>query len=437
MYDLEPPAVYIHESVMAQERYRRRVNRVLAALKKPVAPVVYSDAELPDLIQNRGLLQTRGKPMGSLKDIPDPALLFNTFRFDRREQVAERAKAIEKDGFKLGTCRNALLGTGAFHWFDANLATDEHKDDKVCRPCWRIHFQEGCVHKCLYCGFGGLLISMVNVEDFCEHLGTLIERHPWQTTYLLDDDADPPCLEPELGCLGYLMEYFGTLKDRYLIIHTKTWNTAWMRQVKHHGNTIIVWSLSGPTQSRLIEPNTGTTEQRIEAARLAQETGIQIRYKFKPIIPVKTWREEAAYTVRLLFEKTKPDVISLCCFMWMEVEEMKKRLPVDLLDPVYLKAAEESREEVQDTLAKPFPHWVRAEIYDHYLSEIRRYSDVPVSLSTENWKMWGEFSKKLGMTPTNYVCGCGPQSTPGLRKLECHPFKAAVRHDESLSGVVG
>lgn len=51
--------------------------------------------------------------------------------------------------------------------------------------------------------------------------------------------------------------------------------------------------------------------------------------------------------------------------------------------------------------------------------------------------MWGEFGKKLGMTPTNYVCGCGPQSTPGLRKLECHPFKVAVRNDESLSGVVG
>ena len=39
---------------------------------------------------------------------------------------------------------------------------------------------------------------------------------PWQLTYLLEDDADVPCLEPELGCLGPIIEYFGTLQDRYL-----------------------------------------------------------------------------------------------------------------------------------------------------------------------------------------------------------------------------
>jgi len=279
---------------------------------------------------------------------------------------------------------------------------------------------------------------MVNVEEYCKYLGQIIEKHPWQTTYLLDDDADPPGLEPELGCLGYLIEYFGTLKDRYLIIHTKTWNTKWMRNLKHNGNTIIVWSISGPTQSRLIEPKTGTTEERIEAARVAQAAGYQIRYKFKPIIPVRNWRKDAAESVALLFEKTKPDVISLCCFMWMEVEDMKRRLPLDLLDPECLKAAEESKAEVKDTRAKPFPHRVRAEIYDFYLQEIRKHDPkVPVSLSTENFRMWGEFTRKLGMTATNYVCGCGPQSTPGKKKLGCHAFKVAVRNEGAIPGVTG
>jgi spore photoproduct lyase len=279
---------------------------------------------------------------------------------------------------------------------------------------------------------------MVNVEDYCRHLAHIIEKHPWQTTYLLDDDADPPGLEPELGCLGYLIEFFGTLKDRYLIIHTKTWNTEWMRKLRHNGNTVIVWSISGPTQSRLIEPNTGTTEQRIEAARIAQQAGYQIRYKFKPIIPVRNWRNDAQETVRLIFEKTKPDVISLCCFMWMELDDMKRRLPMDLLDPECVKAAEESKYEVKDTRAKPFPHRVRAEIYDFHLQKIRKYSkDVPVSLSTENWEMWRAFTKKLGMTATNYVCGCGPQSTPGRKKLPCHAFKVAVRNDGGILGVVG
>ena len=353
MYPLDPPAVYVHESVMANEVYRQRAERVVAALERPVAPTVFRDEDLPALIKDQGLLANR-RAMGTMAEVHDPILLFNTFRFDNR--FAERRDALAELGLDPKTSAlRALLGYGAFCWANYNLKGDPARHDKVCRPCWRIHLHQGCVHRCFYCGLGGLLVSSVNVEDYCTHLGEIVRRHPWQTTYLLDDDADPPCLEPEHGTLPKLMEYFGTLDGRYLIIHTKTWNTAWMRDVAHNGNTIIVWSISASTQSRVLEPKAGTTEERIEAARIAQEAGIQIRYKFKPIIPVKGWREEAAEAVKLLFEKTRPDVVTLCVFMWHDVEDMKKKLPADMLDPVYLKAADESREETKKILV-----WVRA-----------------------------------------------------------------------------
>ena len=86
----------------------------------------------------------------------------------------------------------------------------------------------------------------------------------------------------------------------------------------------------------------------------------------------------------------------------------------------------------------PFPDDVRARIYEVHLAEIRKHdANVPVSLSTENFRMWGEFTHKLGMTATNYVCGCGPQSTPGKKKLDCHAFKVAVRNDGGILGVTG
>ncbi|NQT53518.1 hypothetical protein HQ576_15775, partial [bacterium] len=272
-----------------------------------------------------------------------------------------------------------------------------------------------------------------NVEEYCHHLGEVIRRHPWQKTYLIDDDGDPICLEPEHGTLAPLIEWFGTLDHRYLIIHTKTWNTAWLRGLQHNGNTIIVWSISGATQSRLIEPKAGTTEQRVEAARIAQEAGYPIRYKFKPIIPVKTWRQDATDAVRLLFEKTRPDVISLCVFMWHNVDDMARKLPVDLLDPGFLKAAEDARDETKDTRTSPFPQRVRAEIYEHYLAEIRKHDpDMPVSMSTENFALWKELGPKFGFTATDYVCGCGPQSTPGATRLCDHAFRVAVRDSEGI-----
>ncbi|MBM4030438.1 MAG: hypothetical protein FJ291_01475 [Planctomycetes bacterium] len=432
MYPIEPPAIYTHDSVMADERHRARVEGVVRALRKPVEPIAYGDHELPALLAEHGLLKNR-VPMGTLPEVRDPILLFNTFRWDGR--YAERLEALRSVGADPSWHAIPLLGYGAFNWANYNLEGDPARHDKVCRPCWRIHLQNGCVHHCRYCPFGGLLICSVNVEEYCHWLGQIIERHPWQTTYLLDDDGDPPCLEPEHGVLGPLMEFFGRQKGRYLVIHTKTWNADWMRGVDHNGGTIIVWSVSGATQSRLIEPKTGTTEQRIKAARVAQDAGIQIRYKFKPIIPVKTWREDAAEAVRLVFEKTNPDVISLCCFMWMDIEEMVRRLGEELLDAEFVRAARDACEATKDTRTQPFPLAKRAEVYDHYLGEIRRWNpDVPVSLSTENFEMWKHFGPKLGFTATNYVCGCGPETTPGARRLECHPFKVAVRDDEGIPG---
>ena len=438
MYPLNPPAVYAHESVMANPTYRARVERVVAALEEPREIIAYSDDDLPDMILNKGLLANRER-MGQLPEVHDPILLFNTFRFDGKAQDDARRQRLIDAGVPAGQCCNSLIGTGAFHWARYNLEEDPDRFDKVCRPCWRIHLEEGCVHRCTYCGFGGLLVSMVNVEEYCVQLGRIIERHPWQKTYLLDDDGDPPCLEPELGIASHLIEYFGTLEDRYLVIHTKTWNTQWLADLKHNGNTIMLWSIGGRTQSTQIEPKAGTPEERVEAARVAQEAGCPVRFKFKPIIPVRTWREDAAEAVRLVFERTKPDVISLCVFMWMDVDQMKSVLPVDLLDPDYLRAAEESTDEVKSTRTRPFPQWVRAEIYEHYLSEIRKHDpDIPVSLSTESFAMWRDFGPKLGMTATNYVCGCGPQTVPGAKKLSVHPFRVAVRHDEgAIPGVVG
>lgn len=430
MYPIEPPAIYVHDTVMADERYRARVDGVVRALRKPVEPIVFGDADLPRLISEGGLVRNR-VPMGTLAEVHDPILLFHTFRFDKRYD--ERLGALKAAGADPAWHARPLLGYGAFNWANYNLKGDPARRDKVCRPCWRIHLQNGCVHHCRYCPFGGLLVAMVNVEDYCRHLARIIRRHPWQTTYLLDDDGDPPCLEPEHGVLGPLMEFFGRTKGRYLVIHTKTWNTEWMRRVDHNGGTIIVWSVSGATQSRLIEPKTGTTEQRIEAARMAQEAGIQIRYKFKPIIPVKTWREDAAEAVRLVFEKTNPDVISLCCFMWMDIEEMVRRIGEELLDPEFVRAARDAREATKDTRTQPFPLARRAEIYDHYLGEIRKWNrEIPVSLSTENFEMWKLFGPKLGFTATNYVCGCGPESVPGAKKLACHPFRVAIRKDEGI-----
>ena len=418
MYELTPPAVYAHESVVANPVYKARLERVVSALTEPIEPIVYKDDDIVKLLKEDRIFAKR-RAMGTLDEIQDPILLFNTFRFDGRR--AEQEERLKQQGYERPN--RALLGYGAFAWAPYNLAADSARNDKVCRPCWRVHFQNGCVHRCHYCGAGGLLITMVNVEDYIENFARLIEAHPWQETYLLEDDADIPCLEPELGCLGEIIEFFGTLKDRYLVIHTKSWNFDWALDLKHNGNTIIVWSLSAPTQSTIFEPKTGTTEQRIEAARKCQEAGYTIRYKFKPIIPVRNWREETTETVRMIFERSNPDLISLCTFMWLDVDQMKSRLDTSLLDPECLAAAEQAVARMADSRARPFPPETRAMLYEHHIREIRRHSpDIPLSVSTETLDMWKRLEGTIGSTVGDYVCGCGANSTPWRQRLTHNPY---------------
>jgi len=98
MYKLSPPVVYVNDTVMANDSYRERVERVVAALKEPVEPIVYADEQLPALIKDGGLLAAR-RTMGTMEEVRDPALLFNTFRFDGKE--GERVKWLNEQGCSL------------------------------------------------------------------------------------------------------------------------------------------------------------------------------------------------------------------------------------------------------------------------------------------------------------------------------------------------
>ena len=78
---------------------------------------------------------------------------------------------------------------------------------------------------------------------------------------------------------------------------------------------------------------------------------------------------------------------------------------------------------MRDEKCRPFPDEVRAGIYEHFIDLIRqRDADVPVSLSTESPGVWRRLGAKLGCGPGDYVCGCGPQCTPGKRRLDENPF---------------
>lgn len=426
-----PDRIYVLDAVWRNPDAAGRAERAAAALPGArVETITYDD--VPDLVVQHGW--DHFPRMGTMDCPPDPIPLLGVHQFDAdaARRTADRMAGLYKGDRHFPWYEVAGARPFYFSHFtgkDGQCAKleDLRPDPQwVCRPQWRLRQGRGCPHQCAYCGLGGVLITHVNVADYIEHLARLLAENPWQKTWLYDDAMDVPTFEPQLGTLGELMRFFQTTDDRYLIVHTKTDRVQAFLEPNAPDNTIIAWSLSGPTQSRELEPKSGTTEGRIAAARQCQEAGITVRFKFKPIVPIPTWREEADETVAQVFAETRPDNLSMTVLMWMDCEALLACIGEDRLDPTFVQAAREAVPASSEGRNGPFPIDKREEVYRHYLAAIRRHdTEVPVCISTESLDLWKQMGPDLGFSPTDYVCGCGAGATPGLRRLARSPWQDA------------
>jgi hypothetical protein len=168
--------------------------------------------------------------------------------------------------------------------------------------------------------------------------------------------------------------------------------------------------------ARQLEPAAGPAVGRFEAGRKCQEMALPIRYKFKPIIPIRNWRQEYAHAIEQALTLSRPESIGFCVMIWNDYETLIQKIEPDLLDPDCLAAAREAADEMKGVTTGPFPHRVRAEIYRFFIEQVRRWDkEVPLYISTESREMWDELKDELGQDPRAYVCGCSSVAVPGRR----------------------
>jgi hypothetical protein len=377
-----------------------------------------TDADLPELIRAHGLERAASRKY-QLPEDRDPIVFFNTLDLSESDGKARTEAVLAKcpKGTPTVTVRR-MLG----YDYIGHSQTMIRNRELICRRSYEFQTAYGCLHRCKYCSAAGepVVTFALNVEDLIrQKIAPLLKANPWLKVFRYQTQvSDEPCFEPEYDTVRPLAEFFATT-DRFLLLHTKSANTDWLTKLHHNGHTIVCWSLTSGTVSREIEKRTGTTQERVEAARRCQAAGIPIRYKFKPIVPVKGWREEARRTIQLAFEQTQPDVVSLCVMMWMTSEEFDQLFDPAQFDEQFVDEMHQDAAFMKERASGPFPHRVRAEIYGFYIDEIRKAApQVPISLSTETAEMWELLGPRLGFGPYDYVCGCGPQCTPGRKRLQ-------------------
>jgi len=137
--------------------------------------------------------------------------------------------------------RMLMFLLGLYPWHGVWLGGFRHDSpvtmstDMVCRPAWRLNTMLGCPHHCVYCHFGELIPMYVNMAAYCRRLTELMAANPWQTTYLYDDASEALFPEPALGATEGMIECCRQFPDRHLVIHTKSANVDFLRDIDHQG----------------------------------------------------------------------------------------------------------------------------------------------------------------------------------------------------------
>jgi len=437
VYPLTPSKVYVLDRVNADARCMARMARMLEAIHYPVADVVcITDANLPEVVQElQTLWPPQTVPPGQVRSYMRP-LVFTTM--DVSSHRPDLRPLLER--CPKGTSLNTL-STIFGHM---TTAIDQHPHGRdwtencVCWPTINFGTVTGCSHGCLYCGTGRggkFLTITLNLEEYIDRVvGPVIECNPWNKVFrMILNGADLITLEPEYGLHELFARKLAQYEGRYGHFHTGSSNVDWLADIEHRDRLVGVWSTTCEAVARDLEPGTGQAIDRIEAGRKCNEMGIPVRYKFKPVIPVRAWRDEYAWIIEQALKRSHPESIGFCLYIWNTYENMSKTLPMDLLDPVCVDAARAAAETMKGVRTGPFPHDTRKEIYRFLIREARRWDkDVLLYISTETRDMWDELKDELGQDPRAYVCGCSSVAVPG-RRLALEPgFRCSTYHPTPL-----
>lgn len=437
MYPLTPAQVYVLDGVQDNPLCAVRLERVLAALgRDPADAVVITDDSLGQVVDElRHTWPPEVVPPGCVRSFMRP-LVFTAIDMSHNRRDLRPLLQACPDGTSLDMLKSIY---GQF-----TLAIDQHPHERdqrencVCWPTYNFGTMKGCPHGCLYCGAGRsnpLVAIGLNLEEYMEKVvGPVIEANPWNRVFrMILSGADLITFEPEYGLHDLFTRKLAEYEDRYGHFHTTSANVEWMADLPHRDRLVGVWSTTCEAVARDIEPGAGAAIDRIKAAAKCQDMGIPVRYKFKPVVPVRNWREEYAAIIEQALKLTTPESIGFCLYIWNTFDAMANTLGLDLLDPECVEAARTAAGDMKGVRTGPFPHDVRAEVYRTLIREVRRWdADVPLYVSTETREMWDELREELGQDPRTYICACSSVAAPGRRLAVSPGFRYSTYYPTPL-----
>jgi spore photoproduct lyase len=276
-----------------------------------------------------------------------------------------------------------------------------------CPHFWVIALGQGCPHGCDYCYLYGTYRNLIdfqrptvytNQDDMRKEVEKFLSAEEPRVLNT-GELSDSLVLEPYTGVMRWLVPMFGRQDAHLLLLLTKSDSVNPILGLEHNGRTRVSFSINALQVAKLFEGSAPSPLRRIQAARLAQNSGYRIGIRIDPMLPVEEWQREYVELLDLIEAfHVKPEVFTLGTLRYFAA--------VKAFSKVWGRNRSvwefESRRDGSDGRYRLLAE-VRKEMYLTMLDEIRkRWPGVPVGICKET----AELRKAIGFSAKDNRCNC-------------------------------
>ena len=263
-----------------------------------------------------------------------------------------------------------------------------------------LNFAANCHLNCTYCILQAYLnkphmVVYTNTGEMFEELDGIF-NHPSKRLYRVGTGelTDSLILDHLTSFTRLVVPYFGSKKNAFLELKTKTDNIDNLGDLEHAGQTIVSWSLNAEPVIKREEKHACSLEARIKAAHQCQKWGYKVGFHFDPLIYYPGWERDYKQAIEKVFQSIDP--ASLCWISLGCLRFMPK------LKPIIIQRYPESRIMYQEFIRgldgkMRYFQPIRIDMYRKMVGWIKRAcTETFIYLCMESKDVW---EKSLGLAP--------------------------------------
>jgi len=192
----------------------------------------------------------------------------------------------------------------------------------ICCNYYLLNTCFNCLFDCTYCFLNSYLnsfgiVQFVNLDELAQTVNEFSLTYPHLLRVGTGEFTDSLMFDEYTGIAKDLIKETSSNKKIFLEFKTKSENIDHLLDIKEKGNTVLAWTLNTPHAINLYEHGAASLDERLKAAKNAQDSGFFTAFHFDPIIKYNNFLDEYFEVIEKMHSILKADSvvwISLGCF---------------------------------------------------------------------------------------------------------------------------